>query len=243
MIDFHYFHPLSYQERKRKQWLKNSVPESFKHFFHHPVWQTQTEINDIEFLVLDFETSGLNLAVDHILSIGWVVIKNSQVHLDGAVKINISAAEHIKPETAVIHHIMPEMLADALPANKALHLLLESMRGKVLIAHAAGIERGFFQLYCKHLFGMSKVPLLWLDTLCIERSLMKNSFKNPQIDFQLSKIRNDYGLPEYPGHDALIDAVATAELFLAQTKQLFGKMKPTLGILYERSLHTTSVRR
>lgn len=243
MIGFRYFHPLTYQERKHKKWQLNTIKKPYADLFQYPLLHTQTTISDVEFLVMDFETSGLNSDNDHILSIGWVVIKNTQIHLDSAVKLDVFAPEHINPETAVIHHIMPEMLSDALPAQTAIELLLKDMKGKVLIAHAVGIERGFLQRYCQRLFGLDKVPLLWLDTLRIERSLMINSAKNPQYDFQLSSIRRDYGLPDYPAHDALIDAVATAEVFLAQTKQLCGKTTPTLGILYERSLYPYSEHR
>lgn len=240
MIGFRYFHPLTYQERKHKKWLKAAISQPYADLFHYPVLHTQTAVNDVEFLVLDFETNGLNSDIDHILSIGWVIIKHRHIHLDSAVKINVFAPQQVNPETAVIHHIMPEMLNDALPAQAAIELLLECIKGKVLIAHAAGIERGFLQRYCQRLFGIEKVPLLWLDTLRIERSLMINSAKYPQCDFQLSRIRRDYGLPDYPAHDAVIDAVATAEVFLAQTKQLYGKITPTLGTLYERSLYPYS---
>jgi DNA polymerase-3 subunit epsilon len=36
----------------------------------------------------------------------------------------------------------------------------------------------------------------------------------------LSKVRQEYGLPEYQAHDALTDALAAAELFLVLRKKL-----------------------
>jgi len=37
---------------------------------------------------------------------------------------------------------------------------------------------------------------------------------NDQIPLNLSRARRHHGLPEYQAHDALTDAIATAELFL-----------------------------
>ncbi len=45
-----------------------------------------------------------------------------------------------------------------------------------------------------------------------------------------------YGLPEYNGHNALADAVATAELLLAQKTRITPQGKTTIGTLYRLSL-------
>ena len=44
----------------------------------------------------------------------------------------------------------------------------------------------------------------------------------------LGDCRTRYYLPEYAAHNALIDAVATAELFLAQMRYRFGTHPPAL---------------
>ena len=45
-------------------------------------------------------------------------------------------------------------------------------------------------------------------------------------DFRLASIRKRHGLPEYPAHGALIDAVATGELYLALLKKRFAGGTP-----------------
>jgi DNA polymerase-3 subunit epsilon len=44
-------------------------------------------------------------------------------------------------------------------------------------------------------------------------------------DLQLGRLRSRYHLPRYTAHDALIDAVATAELLLAMAAQ-FDRKNP-----------------
>jgi DNA polymerase-3 subunit epsilon len=57
----------------------------------------------------------------------------------------------------------------------------------------------------------------WLDTLAIERAKAHRTQQPIQEGgFRLGPCRERYGLPDYQGHDALTDALATAELLLAQ---------------------------
>ena len=67
----------------------------------------------------------------------------------------------------------------------------------------------------------------------IERKLNK---ANPNIDVRLSSIRERRKLPEYEAHNALIDSLATAEVFLAQIRDVFNNKPATLLPLYKRSL-------
>ena len=63
---------------------------------------------------------------------------------------------------------------------------------------------------------VDKDGFIVLDTLRIEQQLRKRrEVPVKQGDLQLSQIRSDYGLPRYTAHNALIDALATAELMLA----------------------------
>ena len=58
---------------------------------------------------MDFETTGLDSNNDEILSVGSVTIKNLILSLSSAQHYYMLAANAIKPETAVINHILPEV--------------------------------------------------------------------------------------------------------------------------------------
>ena len=74
------FHPLEQLERKRiSEVSKGILPESCSVLFEHPIPSPDTLIDDIEFIVLDFETTGLDSNNDEILSVGSVTIKNSNL--------------------------------------------------------------------------------------------------------------------------------------------------------------------
>ncbi|MEH6648892.1 MAG: 3'-5' exonuclease [Motiliproteus sp.] len=231
-----YFHPLSKLKRQRQKLAQSDFCEPLRSLIRFPIWPPQTSLDSLEFLVVDFETSGLDIHQDTILSIGWVVIKGNQIHLDSAQRIDILAADRINAETAVINHIVPETLVDATPIKTAVEELFDAMSNRVVVAHCVPIERGFLNQHCRFFYNAKLPQIAWLDTLVMEGSLQDWSSHNRPSDFGLSTVRKKYGLPGYPAHDALIDAVATAELFLAQIGAIFGQQKTSLGVLMKRSL-------
>ncbi|HCV01678.1 MAG TPA: 3'-5' exonuclease, partial [Pseudoalteromonas sp.] len=62
---------------------------------------------------------------------------------------------------------------------------------------------------------------LILDTFVIEKKrLHQQGHEIGHDDLTLSECRKRYNLPHYSSHHALTDAMATAELFLAQCHQI-----------------------
>ncbi|MGI2172175.1 3'-5' exonuclease [Shewanella sp. MF05960] len=231
----HYFHPLMRIMREREQFLSNkNVPD----FIHDNLLQTVPALNDtaesFDYLVLDFETTGLNVDNDLILSIGWVEIIHSQIDLASCKHHYINSKSQIKPVTAVINHITPQMLNEGESIHDAIKALFNASKGKILVAHGCIVEAQFLQKYMERNFQLTVLPLLWIDTLSIEKH-MAMSVNNPDIDLTLASTRERYNLPEYNSHNALADAVSTAELFLAQQKKLQPHHKMRFGQLYKMS--------
>ena len=67
------------------------------------------------------------------------------------------------------------------------------------------------------------MPCLAVDTLEIERRLTTTWAEHPREGaLRLWAARDRYRLPPSRAHDALLDAVACAELFLAQVSEVGG---------------------
>ena len=86
------------------------------------------------------------------------------------------------------------------------------------------------------MFNIKALPLIWIDTLRIEKRLQRASNASDESDVTLAATRERYKLPAYNGHNALADAVATAELLLAQQTRIAPQEKATIGTLYRLSL-------
>jgi DNA polymerase-3 subunit epsilon len=178
-------------------------------------------------LAVDLETNGLNPNRDDILSIGFIAIDAGAIKLATAKHLLIKPRTDINASGAIIHKIFDDRAATGVPLCEALPLLLNALAGRVLLAHYASIERRFLRVACRACFG---VPLLvqTVDTLELEkRHLLRQQGAISQDHLhadalRLANVRRRYKLPDAPNHDALEDALATAELFwaLADHQQL-----------------------
>jgi DNA polymerase-3 subunit epsilon len=166
-------------------------------------------------VALDLETTGLDPQHDSILSIGLVNIDRMQIDLSTALHQMVRTDSAIPEESAVIHGITDDQSARGSRLEDLVVDLLPRLAGRVLLAHYANIERQFLDAACRKIYG---TPFLapFIDTLELGRRLLER--RNEVIrsgDLRLFNLRRSFNLPRYAAHNALNDAIATAELFLA----------------------------
>ena len=167
-----------------------------------------------EFLAVDFETTGVDPTKHEIVSMGWVPVSGASIDLSQANYHLIKGVD--VGESATIHLITNEDLEGGIGLEQGLDLLLQALKERVLLAHFAGLEVGFLNAACKRLKG-SKAKVTAVDTFAIERRHMERMGTYPRgEDLRLARVRERYGLPAYGNHNAFSDALACAELFLAQ---------------------------
>ena len=82
---------------------------------------------------------------DLILSMGWVDINRGEIDFSSGFHTFINIADKVKSHSAVINHITPEMLLHGVSLNEALNQLIEHIKGRIIICHAAVIEKTFYQ--------------------------------------------------------------------------------------------------
>ncbi|WP_413283383.1 exonuclease domain-containing protein [Vibrio sp. MA40-2] len=234
-----YFHPLRKLQRQRiTSYKQRQLPDFLKLNLTEEYPDLEDEANKLEFVCLDLETTGLDPKNDRILSVGWVVIKNLRIDISSRVELLVKSDAEVSAKTAVINHITPEMLAKGVTVDEALLAFFTQSRGRVIVAHGCVVEKNFINHYLYHRYKLNPLPLLWLDTLMIEKHLSKIVDKSEgSTDLRLSSSRKRYGLPEYNAHGALIDSLATAELLLAQLKRVYKDDKTCFGRLYRIGLY------
>ncbi|ETX11174.1 hypothetical protein MUS1_12220 [Marinomonas ushuaiensis DSM 15871] len=72
-----------------------------------------------------------------------------------------------------------------------------------------------------------------MDTLILEKPLLRNKNDTGTGDYQLASVRERHNLPPYLAHNALSDSIATGELFLVLVKIIYGKSIPLLSNVYK----------
>jgi DNA polymerase-3 subunit epsilon len=217
----------------RRRWTIYNLPFGpLRNFFAQPLPRAGRDYRDSDFLALDLETTGLFPVKDQILSFGWVPIDGNCIRLEGAQHRLVKADRAISAESAVIHQITDDQAARGEPLKDVLSDCLSALGGRVLIAHHARIERGFLAAACRQVFG--EEPLLRVvDTEALaRRSLERRQQAYRPAEVRLHALAAHYNLPQLAAHNALSDALNTAQVFLAQCAYMdTGKSLPLGDLL------------
>lgn len=182
-------------------------------------WQTglpsaRADWRALEFLVVDAEMSSLDPRQGELLSLGWVQIRAGAIEL-GSASHRILRARGSVGQSAVIHQLRDLDVVDGESPEIVLEALLDAARGRTLVFHNGRLDLAFLDPLAGRFHG---APLLmpWVDTLQAEQRLLRRRGITPGSgDLTLAGCRARYGLGDHAAHNALGDALATAELLLA----------------------------
>ena len=203
--------------------------ESIKRFFVLPEKDAdilKANCFKTDYLAIDLELTGLNAKQDEIVSIAWVPISHQRIQI-GSYQHFINNQVNNLNQSPVFHGIDSDTLAEGVPLNEALKILNELIDDKILIFHNQELDWSFLRLAFNKA-GLLHKPLAILDTMQIEhKRLARQGQVIAQDSLTLNNCRERYRLPEYSCHNALTDAMATAELFLAQANHI-SRGKPLL---------------
>lgn len=202
---------------RRKRLARRCPPGNpLAEFLATPFPDPRRDYREIDYVALDFETTGLDIASDHILSIGTVSVHGETIDLATADHQLVRTAQALPDETVTIHRLTDDMVANGIAISDALGDLLARLAGKVMIAHHARIECGFIRAACQRLFNADwLMPVIDTQQLALRR-LQRGNIAHQPGELRLDKCRANYHLPRHTAHNALADALATAELFLAE---------------------------
>lgn len=178
-----------------------------------PLPSTGTDWRRVSFLVVDAEMSSLDVREGELLSIGWVTVAGGAVILDSARHYLVQAQQSVG-QSATVHNLRDCELSAADAGREVLTRLLLEAAGKVLVFHNAALDLAYLNRLSRQQFD---APLLLptVDTLVQEQALLGRRGGIKAGELRLCACRERYNLPAYQGHNALQDAIATAELLLA----------------------------
>lgn len=191
-------------------------------YLQTPLPDKRACLDAIEFVVLDFETTGLDASREAILSMGYTSLTTRSISLRDmthrVIKLNVA----LSPDSVVVHKITDDRMSKGIRLHDALDELVARIAGKVLLVHYAAIERSFLQAAMQRVYGYA-LPLVMVDTMVLaQRRLERLQHHIAPNQLRLANLRQSYGLPRYGAHNALEDAIATAELFMVQLGGLRG---------------------
>lgn len=175
--------------------------------------------------VLDLETSGLDAVRDQILSVAMVPIVGGVIRYGErfASLVRPDGLEALPQDGLKAHHILPSELAGAPVLERVLAEVDRRLADAVLVVHHGAVDLPFLAQAHRRVGARWQRPTV-VDTLeLLARLERQRSFlsEHPKpLPGGLAAARAELGLPPYANHEALSDALATAELFLLLRQRL-----------------------
>lgn len=167
-----------------------------------------TPLMDLPMLSFDAETTGLDITVDRMVSLGGVRVHGPRVFHIANVDRLVNPGMPIPGRSMAVHGITNEMVADAPTFHEVWPALQPLMRGAVLVGHNVGFDVAMLKRECG-LAGIEWHELPTLDTCLLAGMLF------PDItDLSLENVAEPLGVDIHGRHTALGDALVTAEIFV-----------------------------
>lgn len=177
------------------------------------------------YLALDLETTGGEAGRDDILSFGWLCLDGPEIRLASARHRLVRPRRTLNEDNVSIHRITDDQAAAGESLRHVLADFLAALHGRVLVAHYSPTEVGFIDAACRACYGGRFRPPV-IDTLVLARRAAEG---HKPGSLRLAALRARHHLPRYPMHHALSDALAAAELFLAQAEAASARGRTRLG--------------
>jgi DNA polymerase-3 subunit epsilon len=189
---------------------------------------------------LDFELTGLDPKADEIISFGAIPIENGRVRLGEAISGLVRPEREIGEASIRVHGIRASEVARAPVLSAALLPLLDTLAGRIVVAHAASIERAFLSRALRPLGLKLRGPIV--DTEALGRVWLQDRDGQSPHQVALAMLAGELGLPAERPHDALGDALTTAQVFIALATHLDADRRETVASLARAGLRAEAHR-
>jgi len=225
-----YLDPNKQQELATQDWpqtfarLKEEAKNPLlKAYYAAGVVSGDTPLSQVPFLSIDIETTGLCTKKNGILSLGAVPMSLERIRCKEARHWFVNPRTKVGDASMVIHGITHSQIAAAPDLQTIMQEMLALFAGKILVVHCRSIERGFLDAAFRTRIDEGlEFPVV--DTMELEGRLYRKKtlswwdrlLGRKPTSIRLAACRERYGLPNYHPHDALTDALASAELLQAQ---------------------------
>ena len=184
-----------------------------------PAFDPARDARGLRLIVIDVETTGLRPYRDRLLAIGAVAVTNGLIRLDDSFEATIRQEEPSTPENILVHGIDGTAQTSGVDAADARVSFLEVAREAPLVGFHAEFDRVFVTRAMRQALR-AKPRNPWLDLADLAPALFPEHAESART---LDDWTAAFGIENAGRHQALADAVATAQLLqviLARAAQL-----------------------
>ncbi|WP_057937007.1 3'-5' exonuclease [Algoriphagus resistens] len=175
-------------------------------------------LNQLDFVVLDTETTGLDTNNDSIVSFGAVKISNERILVRSAVEWYPESNQSLK-QSPLIHGLVERK--NQLPKSLFIKQVLEYISNAILVGHHLGFDLDMLLQSTKD-YGLTQFKNPIIDTMNLAIRLdhgPQTNLSHIQVkNYSLDALCERFKIPLDDRHTAAGDAHLTALLFLKLVK-------------------------
>jgi DNA polymerase-3 subunit epsilon len=169
---------------------------------------------EVRFVALDTETTGLDPRRDKIITIGALAVEGGEIRLDDAFEVMLKVAYNNASVT--VHGITRDEAAEGMDEPQAIAEFLDYLGGGVIVGHHIGHDIQALNVACERHFNLT-LRNRSLDTMDLALRLHdRGAFANRTMaeGFSLDALCDMFGVIAHDRHTAGGDAFLTAQVFL-----------------------------
>jgi CBS domain-containing protein len=195
-----------------------------------------TPLGELPAVVLDSETTGLDVTTCRLVQISAVRVLEGKVRHEQTFDRLVNPEMPIPPTSTTVHGITDEMVADA-PTFAQIKPDLDAFLGEaVLVGQSVGFDLAVL------LRETQLTGLTWRQPQFLDTKLLAAALDPDKREFGLDALAARLGVPITDRHQALGDALVTAEIFARLLPRLAEAGVRTLGDAEARSNAQTRIR-
>lgn len=174
----------------------------------------ETALADLPVVVLDLETTGLDVETDRMVSVGAVRARGARLFRGDVIDRLVAPGVDIPAHSTRIHGITDAMVADA-PSYGTLHPeVARFISNQVVVGHNIGFDLAILKA------ESARLELDWERPPSLDLLRLGAALEPGQTDMTLDAMARRWGIAISGRHTALGDALVTAELWSSALARL-----------------------
>ena len=167
-----------------------------------------------EWVSLDLETTGIDPARDHILSLAAVPVRDGTAWLSERFERRVHTARAFGIESIRHHRITPDEASAGEPVVEVVREFLHWLGGRRLLGYNLGFDLDMLAPHVRALTGFD-LPNPQLDLADAVAAAQRRQRPDAPVNLDLVHIANRLGVPMIGRHTALGDATTVALCWIA----------------------------
>jgi len=192
-------------------------------------WADDTPVDEVRFVVLDSETTGLDPRHDRLITIGSVAVRAGEIRIDDSFDALIRVDENTS--AVAVHGVTRDESRGGIEEPEALERFLDYVGDGVIVGHHIGHDVATFDAGYERHWGMRLLNRS-MDTMDLTLHLEQDGAfagRPPIRQFTLDALSEMFDVTPHDRHTAGGDAFITAQVLLRLLKLAARCSRTTLG--------------